>query len=128
MADVDDLKVVNDTLGHAAGDELLRQIAGLFRGAFRSEDIVARVGGDEFAVLLPETDEMAAGEVIERIRRTLKEWGSLYGAPLSISLGLGVAESCEGLMGALTSADQSMYKDKLARTGRAPRQKTHYVR
>lgn len=127
MADVDDLKVVNDTLGHAAGDELLRQIAGLFRSSFRAEDIIARVGGDEFAVLLPETNQVAANEAIERIRQTLKKWGSLYGAPLNISLGLGIAESGEGVMAALAAADQSMYKDKVARTGRAPRQKTHYV-
>lgn len=121
MADVDDLKALNDRLGHAAGDVLLRQAALLFREAFRSEDIVARIGGDEFAVLLPDTGEQAVQEVVVRIRDSLHLWNDTHGNPISLSLGIATAETGAQLAEALRAADQRMYQDKLARTGRPPR-------
>ena len=74
FADLDQFKVVNDTCGHLAGDELLKQVAGVFRLYLRDSDFVARTGGDEFALVLRHCDEEGARSVIERIRRDLAEY------------------------------------------------------
>jgi diguanylate cyclase (GGDEF)-like protein/PAS domain S-box-containing protein len=121
MADVDDLKEINDTLGHVAGDVLLRQAALLFRQAFRNEDVVARIGGDEFAVLLPDVNEPAVRETVARIRENLRQWNATHGNSINLSLGIATAESAAHLQQALKEADWRMYQDKLARTGRPPR-------
>lgn len=113
MADVDGLKVTNDTLGHAAGDELLKRAAAVLRAAFRVEDLVARVGGDEFGVLLPGADEHAAADAIRRVRRHADaEKDDAEGAPLSLSIGVATADRANTFAGALTEADARMYADK----------------
>ena len=118
MADVDDLKAVNDTLGHDRGDELLKRAAGVIRGQFRSTDVVARVGGDEFAVILPRTDEKAAAETVSRLRRAVADHnGRFPDLPLSISLGVATAEGPErSLRDTLKEADDGMYRDKFSRS------------
>jgi diguanylate cyclase (GGDEF)-like protein len=121
MADMDDLKALNDRLGHAAGDVLLQQAAQLLREAFRSEDIVARIGGDEFAVLLPDTDGQAVQEVVARIRENLRLWNGTHGTSLDLSLGFATARNGEELLEAKKTADLRMYQDKILRTGRPPR-------
>lgn len=121
MGDVDDLKLVNDTRGHAAGDELLAVAAHLIKEAFRAEDIVARIGGDEFAVLLPDTDADAAAEVVARIRESAEAWNRVHEHPVNLSLGSGTAENAEQVPETMRLADSRMYKDKLERTGRGPR-------
>ena len=73
MSDVDSLKMVNDTLGHAAGDALLRNVASVLLNSFRAEDMVARIGGDEFSVLLPDMDELAAQQALDRVKKTIAE-------------------------------------------------------
>lgn len=116
VADVDRLKLVNDRQGHAAGDELLKLTAQVMKGAFRTEDLVARIGGDEFAVILPETTMAAAQEVIERIRKSLAAILGEDGRPvLSLSLGCATAPDGEGLIEAWQRADELMYEDKAAR-------------
>ncbi|HEY6871353.1 MAG TPA: diguanylate cyclase [Geobacteraceae bacterium] len=122
MADVDDLKVVNDRLGHVAGDGLLKEAATLLREAFRGEDVVARVGGDEFAVLLPDTGEAAVQAVVARIKERQRFWNETHAAPISLSMGIAVARDGSQLPEALKAADRRMYEDKLSRTGRPPRQ------
>lgn len=121
MVDVDDLKEVNDRLGHAVGDRLLWQTALLLREAFRSEDVVARIGGDEFAVLLPDTGETAVREVVARVRESLHGWNASHDMPIHLSIGFATADSGSLLPEAQKAADQRMYEDKLLRTGRPPR-------
>lgn len=110
IADVNYLKTVNDTLGHDAGDDLLRLAAGILFKVFRSEDIVARIGGDEFAVLLPATDEKTAVKAVER----LKLCPEIINGQVSIAVGIAAAENRAQLSEALKQSDERMYRDKSA--------------
>jgi diguanylate cyclase (GGDEF)-like protein/PAS domain S-box-containing protein len=113
MADIDGLKYTNDTMGHAAGDELLRQGARILSKVMRTGDIVARIGGDEFAVLLPKTDADMVKTILKRIRDTIAEYNSEdIDLTISISLGCATTEMFD-LMKTLRLADQNMYADKL---------------
>lgn len=113
VADVDRLKVVNDQMGHAVGDEVLRRAASVLRNAFRAEDVVARTGGDEFGILLPETDEVAVQKALERIRKLLvKDMRAGVEPQLSISLGSATCHRGESLIKALKQADDNMYRLK----------------
>ena len=115
MADVDGLKAVNDSLGHAAGDELIKTAADILRKSFRTGDLVARLGGDEFSVLLPGTDEAAVDHSLKRI---CEEMGtcSLRSTPFSVRLSLGsaTARTPAELESVLREADRRMYENKTA--------------
>ena len=112
VADADNMKMVNDSLGHAAGDELLKRIALILSAAFRSSDIIARIGGDEFAVLLPETDVFQAAQSLTRVREKLTEYQQKFPSlPLNLSLGVATAES-RFIAEAFKTADRRMYADK----------------
>lgn len=130
MADLDRLKEANDRLGHAAGDELLKQAAEAFKNAFRREDVVARIGGDEFAALLPNTDESALVEAMERLQQQLRlinEDHSRLPIPLSLSIGAATAHDGEELVTAWRVADQRMYREKKGRSSCRPQFLTRHL-
>jgi diguanylate cyclase (GGDEF)-like protein len=111
--DVDHLKDANDHYGHEAGDELLMATAQVLRHTLRNADMVARIGGDEFGVLLPETQEAAMDGVIRRIEESCASWrGSLPELRLSISVGWAAPEPFGDLRSALRIADGQMYRAK----------------
>jgi diguanylate cyclase (GGDEF)-like protein len=115
-ADLDGMKAINDRHGHAAGDEALRQAARLLRETFREADLVARIGGDEFCVLLPGHASEAKAS-IDRLRDAAA--GSAGFPPVALSLG--VAEGTPGctIEDLIRRADAAMYTDKADRSGRA---------
>jgi diguanylate cyclase (GGDEF)-like protein len=86
--DIDDFKSVNDTFGHAEGDELLRCVAASLRANTRATDTVGRIGGDEFVVLLPETDEEQSKQTIEKLRAQLREAACSMRHPVTYSIGV----------------------------------------
>jgi diguanylate cyclase (GGDEF)-like protein/PAS domain S-box-containing protein len=116
MLDVDKLKKVNDQDGHAAGDAILQQLATVLNSVFRAEDVIARIGGDEFAVLLPGISASGTAKAIQRIRlkvqrKNMTEKKNL----LSLSIGGSTAEKPGTLSAALIQADTNMYLDKYSK-------------
>ena len=115
MADVDGLKTTNDTLGHAAGDQLLREATLVLTSIFRTEDILARIGGDEFSALLPGTDSNTVEQIVIRIKDKMIEHNRVFpDSPVHLSLGAATAEK-DNLTSMFTLADQRMYADKALR-------------
>ena len=115
--DCDDLKRVNDTLGHLVGSEVLRVIGKTMRRSLRAYDIPARIGGDEFVILLPETDPAGALAVIERLRREILNALSQRGWGVTMSIGVATLSGLEGLDAAkvddlIKKADALMYEAK----------------
>lgn len=111
--DLDDFKSVNDRFGHTRGDAVLRQIAATLRGSLRESDTVARVGGDEFVVLLPETRHEQAQEALTKLQRALADAMRSIGNGVTVSIGATVFEVPPADVDALISAaDAMMYKAK----------------
>lgn len=111
--DLNGLKAVNDEQGHAAGDAMLRRVGEVLAKSVDAPACAARIGGDEFIVLLPAMDERAAMAVQERILSMLELNNQFYpGQHLSLAMGLAGCTSGDGVDGALLRADQAMYAEK----------------
>ena len=111
--DLNGLKAINDEQGHAAGDAMLRRAGEVLAKAVDAPACAARVGGDEFAVLLPGLDERAAQVVRERIQSLIELNNQFYsGQPLGFAIGIACCQSGEGVEAALHKADQAMYEEK----------------
>ena len=118
MCDVDGLKLVNDTFGHLSGDNLLKAASRVIKEAFRGGDMVARIGGDEFAVLLPNSDVGAVKGDCNRIRLLLSKYNSTNPEiPLSLSIGCATQnDASTKLSDVFKEADNKMYREKLHRS------------
>lgn len=119
MVDVDHFKRINDTHGHSAGDEVLRQLSELFRLELRNIDIVGRLGGEEFAIVLAQSGRAQAEEVAERLRKTIEDQGALLscGVLLHYTVSIGVATltgSEDSIERLLKRADDALYAAKSA--------------
>jgi diguanylate cyclase (GGDEF)-like protein len=111
--DVDDLKVVNDRHGHAAGDAVLRHVVEIFRTRLRVSDVCARIGGDELAVLLPNTDAHEALAVAEKVQAAVSAQPvEIGGAAVTTTLSIGLAAHSTDAEALLSSADSAMYVAK----------------
>lgn len=121
FCDVNAFKNINDTYGHAVGDEVLKTVAEVLTSASRLIDVVARFGGDEFVMLLPDSGDQGAVQVIGRVRQRLAE----HPGPVPFSLSLGYAlvdrQYPQALDELIAEADQAMYRDKAAQGGPAVR-------
>jgi diguanylate cyclase (GGDEF)-like protein len=112
VLDVDCLKLANDSRGHAFGDEVLRNVAAVVRGSVREQDLVARIGGDEVAVLLANADEERCAEAVTRLREAFAAAAPLDGFPVSVGLGCATTGPGLTLAEAQRLADARLYAEK----------------
>ena len=111
--DLNNFKQVNDTYGHKMGDEALRELAQAMVANLRSSDLVGRMGGDEFAILFTHSDERAAAQALDKIRKVLLRGVTQRQLPISISVGVtSYQDSVQNIDEMLVLADELMYKAK----------------
>jgi diguanylate cyclase (GGDEF)-like protein len=117
FVDLDGLKMINDTFGHRAGDEALIQVAELLRTGVRRSDVVARIGGDEFGILLENADEDNAHETANRLVDLICDCEFVHegvSLPLSVAIGVGMIDGEDSPEEVMARADEEMYRRKAA--------------
>jgi len=116
FVDVDGLKAINDSFGHDAGDKALIEVARLLKSSVREADLVSRISGDEFGILLEHADELSAWQTALRITETCDDYHSFCIAgiclPLTVAAGVAVIRSDDSPEKVLKRADQEMYRIK----------------
>ena len=112
LVDIDHFKRINDEAGHGAGDRVLAEIAALIKGSLRKLDLVFRIGGEEFLVLLPDVNQAGAAEVAEKLRREVASAEFLPGRSVSISIGVGEIAAGEDRDRWLRRVDRALYAAK----------------
>ena len=115
--DLDGLKMINDSFGHNAGDKALIEVAGLLVGGVRKSDVVARIGGDEFGILLAHSDEANAHETATRLVDLIAGCDFTHDGdalPLSVAIGVAMISGDDTPDEAIARADQEMYRKKAA--------------
>ncbi len=115
MIDIDHFKRVNDTHGHFAGDQVIKDVASILGRTVRSDDIVARFGGEEFVVFLYDQDTEAGFRVAERMRAAIaSETISFEGIRLNVTVSIGgsLKQACDGIEQAIQEADEALYRAK----------------
>jgi diguanylate cyclase (GGDEF)-like protein len=113
--DLDNLKHINDELGHEAGDHVLQAIADILRKHMRPQDFVARLGGDEFAALLPNADANACKNIVERLNAAAAAHPGIKGYPIRFTYGFSVCKPGDSLHDALREADANLIREKQSR-------------
>jgi diguanylate cyclase (GGDEF)-like protein len=116
LIDIDGFKAINDERGHASGDRVLKQVARNLALDIRAHDRVGRWGGDEFIVILPETDALEARQLVHRLRAAV--------LPVRISIGAATAQAADSVESMLDRADAAMYVDKASRASESMRSGT----
>jgi len=119
MLDIDNFKKINDTYGHARGDEILKSSSQLLKSKARNSDNVIRWGGEEFLILLPDTKLPAAMEFAERIRNSIAGENDCEAGKITASLGVAELQNDESGASLLSRADKALYKAKLEGKNRA---------
>lgn len=119
MLDIDNFKKINDTFGHARGDEILKSSSQLLKSKARNSDNVIRWGGEEFLILLPDTKLPAAMEFAERIRNSIAGENDCEAGKITASLGVAELQNDESGASLLSRADKALYKAKLEGKNRA---------
>lgn len=111
--DITGLKMINDTLGHAMGDELLTKSATLLQNSLRASDCIARMGGDEFMVVLPNCNAQKGQKLLKKIRDNFEAYNSSGNLPVFAALGMAAAINLEeSIESVIAAADKNMYADK----------------
>ena len=118
-ADLDGLKEINDTYGHAAGDQALQGAASVLKHTYREADIIARVGGDEFTVFPLDASDTSVPLLVERLHQNLREWNAQHRPPFTLSMSTGSARlesDFKDLRQLLAEADSQLYQQKRERS------------
>jgi diguanylate cyclase (GGDEF)-like protein len=117
FVDLDGLKIINDSFGHRAGDEALIQVANLLTSGVRRGDVVARIGGDEFGILLETADEDSAHETAARLVDLICDCEFTHDGdelPLSVAIGVAMIDGNDSPADVMARADEEMYRRKVA--------------
>ncbi|SHK36622.1 PAS domain S-box-containing protein/diguanylate cyclase (GGDEF) domain-containing protein [Clostridium cavendishii DSM 21758] len=112
VCDLDNLKYINDTLGHSSGDLLIRNVSKFFKNTFNKDSILVRNGGDEFIIILPNTTLKESQNMYKKMLHEIEEYNINSKMPIHLSSGFSYSSSSKNILNLLSEADKNMYKNK----------------